>query len=300
MAVLYANNYDPQGAASVTKSTAAALAMTALDTSNLRATITAPTNGAVLVRIKVAQKGTGNNPSILLGVLDGATVRGRAAPLAGRTALHVYEALFLVTGLTPGNIYNLDAAYGVETGVSTTTIGWGGPNNNTTANDAYGAITYEITDTPDLLAGLNYDPAAAVTKSTAALLAMTAIDTTNCRLAIPAAPASGDVLINIRVNVHGSATQAVPLLGILEGSTIRARVAGQGGNQNISTSAATDFIVFEATFIIRGLTGGQAYNFDVAYGVEAIAASSGIKYGGPNDATADNAFGGLSASAWAA
>jgi hypothetical protein len=48
-----------------------------------------------------------------------------------------------------------------------------------------------------LLAGVAYDPAAAVTKATSAALAMTAFDTTNLRVTFTA-PANGKVLVRIR------------------------------------------------------------------------------------------------------
>jgi hypothetical protein len=53
------------------------------------------------------------------------------------------EAVFLVNGLTPGQEYVADAAYGVETGVAATGIKYGGPND-TTANNAFGGVIFEI------------------------------------------------------------------------------------------------------------------------------------------------------------
>lgn len=147
MALLAGVLYDP--ATAVNKVTTAALAMTALDTTNLRLTFTAPANGTVLVRMAGVVHGATTFPQILLGVLDGATVRGRVAPRAdlGGTALATtlvpVEGTFLVTGLTPGNSYTWDAAYGVETLVASTGLKYGGPNN-TTANDAWGGFIYEI------------------------------------------------------------------------------------------------------------------------------------------------------------
>lgn len=147
MACLVAINYDP--AAAVTKSTAALLAMTALDTTNLRAAFTVPSSGKVLVHIKCQVHGATTFPSILLGVLEGATVIGRHAPIGGMlntavaTAIVAQEVMFVVTGLSSGANKNWDAAYGVETIVASTGIKYGGPNN-TTANDAFGAFIFEI------------------------------------------------------------------------------------------------------------------------------------------------------------
>jgi hypothetical protein len=139
--------YDP--AVAVTKATTAALVMTAFDTTNLRSTFLAPRSGRAQVRIACVLHGAVTFPSILLGVLEGATVRGRVCPIGGLpgTALATMpiprEAVFVIGGLTPGQSYTWDAAYGVEVGVAATGIKYGGPNN-TVANDAFGAIIFEI------------------------------------------------------------------------------------------------------------------------------------------------------------
>ena len=149
MPCLGAVAYDPGTA--VSKATTAALAMTAFDTTNARIVFTAPPSGRVLVRIRCAIHGATTFPQVLLGVLDGATVKGRVAPIGGlpgtalATTLLVVEGLFTVGGLTGGNSYTWDAAYGVETVAASTGIKYGGPDN-ATANDAYGALIYEIWD----------------------------------------------------------------------------------------------------------------------------------------------------------
>lgn len=147
MGLLAGKAYDP--ATAVAKSTVALLPMTALDTTNLRLTFNAPANGSVMVRIQGTISGAATFPQILLGVLEGTTIRGRVAPagllngnLAATTFMTV-EALFLVTGLTPGASLTWDAAYGVETIVANTAIRYGGPNDSTT-NTAWGALLYEV------------------------------------------------------------------------------------------------------------------------------------------------------------
>jgi len=106
MKLLAAALYDP--AVSVSKSTAAALAMTAIDTTNLRLSFTIPASGKVRVRMGAVLHGATTFPSILLGVMSGATVKGRVAPIqslgntAVATALVSVEADFIVTGQTPG------------------------------------------------------------------------------------------------------------------------------------------------------------------------------------------------------
>lgn len=150
MALLAAKTYDP--AAAVTKATTAALAMTALDTTNLRNTFTVPVNGSVMVVLQGTLHGATTFPQILLGCLEGSTVRGRVAPagmvngnLAATTFLTV-EARYVITGLTSGASLSWDAAYGVETGVASTGLKYGGPND-TTANNAFGAFIFEVWST---------------------------------------------------------------------------------------------------------------------------------------------------------
>lgn len=139
--------YDP--AAAVNKVTTAALALTALDTTNLRINFTIPSHGRVRVRLAGTLHGATTLPQIMLGVLEGSTVRGRVAPhqfpsSAAATSLYKVEADFIISGLTPGAV-NWDAAYGVETLVAATGLKYGGPNN-TTANDAFGAFQFELYD----------------------------------------------------------------------------------------------------------------------------------------------------------
>lgn len=150
MGLLAGTLYDPTTA--VSKATTAALAMTALDTTNLRLTFTAPANGTVMVRMGGVLHGATTFPQVLLGILSGSTVVARKAPLANlggtgvATTFCALEATFVVTGLTAGNSYTWDAAYGVETLVASTGLKYGGPNNST-ANDAWGGFTFEVWST---------------------------------------------------------------------------------------------------------------------------------------------------------
>src|SRR6266550_4455059 len=224
MACLASANYDPS--VSVSKSTASLLAMTALDTTNLRVTFTAPANGSVLVRMLGTIHGATTLPNIFLGVLDGATIRGRVIQprtLAGAslaTTRVPCDCSFVVTGLTAGTSYTWDAAYGVEVVVAATGIKYGGPNDTTTDN-AFGAFAFEVWETANLLGAVLYDPATAATASCTALLAMTAMDTTNARITFTA-PASGKVMWRIVTIMHGATAPAMPLLGILSSTTIMA------------------------------------------------------------------------------
>lgn len=148
-----------------------------------------------------------------------------------------------------------------------------------------------------LLAGTLYDPAAAVTESTTATLAMTALDTTNLRLTFTV-PASGRVLVRLQGVLHGATTFPQILLGVLEGSTVKGRIAPAGqANGNL---AATTFLTVEGLFVVTGLTAGASLTWDAAYAVETAVASTGLKYGGPNNTTTNDAFGGFAFEVWAA
>jgi hypothetical protein len=141
-----------------------------------------------------------------------------------------------------------------------------------------------------------YDPAVAVTKSAAAALAMTALDTTNLRITFTV-PASGRVLVRLMGTVHGAATFPSILLGVMEGATVICRLSPIGGLKN--TAVATAMVTQEASCVIEGLTAGSK-TWDAAYGVETLVAATGIKYGGPNNATANDAFGAFIFEVWSA
>lgn len=147
----------------------------------------------------------------------------------------------------------------------------------------------------NLLGAVLYDPAVAVSKVTTALLAMTALDTTNLRLTFTV-PLSGRVRARLYGQVHGAATYPTILLGVLNGATVVCRKAPR---QTLgATATATAMLDVEIDVIVTGLTPGASLTWDAAYGVETLIAATGIKYGGPNDATGDNAFGGFGFEVW--
>lgn len=296
MSLLAGTNYDPGTA--VAKSTAALLAMTAFDTTNLRLTFTVPANGIVLVRIRCQTMDQNQSPSILLGILESTTVRGRQRPIGALTGTAVsttrigQELLCTVSGLTPGASLTWDAAYAVQVVLASTNIRYGGPNDTTT-NNAYGGLSFEIYDTATIISSINYDPAAAVSKSTASLLAMTAIDTTNLRATFTAPP-SGKVLIRLRASVVGATSYPQILLGILDGSTVIGRGLPIGG---LATAVgATMPMTIESEFVVTGLSG--SYTWDAAYGVEVVVASTNLNYGGPDNNSGANAWGGFLYEIW--
>lgn len=148
MSLLAGVNYDP--ATQVVKSCAANLAMTALDTTNLRLTFQAPTSGNVLVRLRGGLFISSYPPAaVMLGVLEGATIKVRGVPLGqintyiGGASIQGIELMTAITGLSPGSSYTWDAAYGIENPNSSTSLRYGGPND-ATAQNANGAFTFEV------------------------------------------------------------------------------------------------------------------------------------------------------------
>lgn len=135
-----------------------------------------------------------------------------------------------------------------------------------------------------------YDPAVAVSKDCSTLLAMTALDTVNLRLPV-AAPPSGIVVVQMECVIEGATTYPQILLGVLESGVVLGRKAPRVTVSG--TALATTRAVAIAEFTIGGLSPGTHF-LDAAYGVEFGVASTGIKYGGPNDTTSDNAYGGFS------
>jgi hypothetical protein len=147
----------------------------------------------------------------------------------------------------------------------------------------------------NLLGAANYDPVGgAVTKATTSLIAMTAFDTTNLRVAFTV-PSHGMVHVRMSCVHHGATTIAQLFLGCLEGATLRGRAAPSP--MILGTSIAAALVKLEVAFTITGLTPG-AVNWDAAYGVETVANAGGIKYGGPNDTSGNNAFGGFNFEIW--
>jgi hypothetical protein len=305
VSLLGAAYYDPTTVAS--KSTASLLAMTALDTTNLRVTFTTPSsNGThVLVRIRGGcMVGASTAPQILLGALDGSTIKGRMAPMVGRggastTSTYPFESVFLVTGLTNNTSYTWDAAYGVEFAVASTNIKYGGPDDTST-NSSFGGFGFEVWSAETLLAGTMYDPATVANASIASALAMTAFDTTNLRLTFTA-PASGNVMVRIRSLVHGTTTTSggAYFFGVLDGAAIRGRTRAmvQWADTG-STPLATDQLVSQARFVVTGLTPSSSYTWDAAYGVESAAVSGNISWGGPDNTSQDDAYGGFAYEVW--
>jgi hypothetical protein len=181
--------------------------------------------------------------------------------------------------------------------VASTNLVYGGPDNASGAN-AEGGFVFEVWDTTNLLGGVFYDPASAATKSTQSLLAMTAMDTSNLRLTVTA-PASGKIMWRVRTQFHGSTTVSAPLLGVLESSTVVARVAPV--LSVIDSLAATSCMACEASGVITGVSAGS-HTYDAAYAVQVVSGTggAGLKHGGPDNTTTNDAFGGTAFELWTA
>jgi len=298
MSLLTSVNYDPTVA--VSKATSSLLAMTAFDTTNLRLNFTAPPSGNVMVRMRCTVNGATTSPTILLGVMSGSNIVARQSPIGAisgtstSTVFITQEALFTKTGLTSGSPYVWDAAYGVEIVLAGTNIKYGGPDN-ATGNNAWGGFSYEIYSAADLLASKMYDPSTAVSKATTAYTSMSPVDTTNLRISFNA-PSSGSVLVRMRAPVHGATTYPQLLFGVLSGSNVVCRTPAMGGLK--TTAVATAQLALEGQCVVNGLTSGSPYVWDAAYATQVIIGSTGLKYGGPNNTTTNDAWGGFLYEIW--
>lgn len=141
-----------------------------------------------------------------------------------------------------------------------------------------------------LLGAINYDPATAASVVTTTATAMTALSTANLRLTFTV-PSNGAVLVRMRGIIHGGTIVPVILFGVLEGSTVRGRQAPD--IEQAGTLAATTMVPYSAQFVVTGLTPGASLTWDAAMGVETVASGTALKFGGPDNATANNAFGGF-------
>ena len=146
----------------------------------------------------------------------------------------------------------------------------------------------------NLLSAVLYDPSSAASKATSSLLAMTVIDSTNLTLSFTA-PTHGFVRVHMSCQVVGATTVPQVLLGVMNhsGGAVLGRIAPV---QVGVASATTSITRLEADFTVTGLSG--AYQWDAAYAVQVVVASTNIKYGGPNDASGADAFGAFVFEVW--
>lgn len=294
--------YDPATAASV--SCASLLAMTAIDATNLTVSFTAPSNGSVIVKMTTMATGGSATPQVLLGVMEhsGGAVIARKVPQVAvqgtgvGSTIHVpMSVVFPVTGLSAGT-HTWDAGYAVQVVAASSVLKWGGPDDTTT-NNAFGAFTFEVWDAKNLIGVVWYDPSVAVSKATSSLLKQTAIDTSHLRATFTA-PASGKVYVRCHGGaITGSAGVANVFLGVLESTTVVGRVMPMTTRGNFGTLATSDLNAPDGSFTVQSVSAGS-HNYDLAYGVDITSASTNLKYGGPNDASGADAWGGIGIEVW--
>lgn len=307
--LLNAVSYDPGTLA--TGSVTGLSGMAAMDVTNLRNTFTAPGSGTVQVRggFTVAATTTAPTwPGLLLGVLEGATVKLRMAPIGGlvNNSNHVGDAVGLeffgfVTGLGAGS-HNFDLAYSVDVVGANTQAEWGGPND-TSGPDAGGAAWLEVWDPGSALLGaVCYDPGTAASKSMTSLLALTKLDAgSNLSITFTSPGTTTWFFYRIRVVYTGaSSTFGSAILGLLESGT---PVPGTRVTPKRSAPAAVlagTKTVLDASGVFTGLSAGS-HTLDAAYGVQLASSASGaLKCGGPDDSTPNNAWGAALFEIWQA
>lgn len=227
MNLLGANLYDP--AVAVTKGAAASV-MAAFDTTagQARIAFVVPPSGMVRVVIKVTLHGAATFSQFLLGALESSTLRGRVVPLmtingtALATTMCRLKADYIVSGLTPGASVNWDAAWGCETFVTNSLLKYGGANN-TSANDAFGALLFQLWDPAPI-----YTP----TSGTAPTATVSArIDTVDdfldteiadIRNRLPAALVSGRMDSSVGAMAAGAITAAAHAAGAIDAAALAA------------------------------------------------------------------------------
>jgi hypothetical protein len=308
--------YDP--ATLATASVAAAAVMANLDATNLGAAFTTPASrslpadGVVIIRGGVCHQQQATPaafPRVLLGALDnsGGAVKARMSPVGGINTgtLHQgdlagLEFYALVSGLATNTAFTYNLGWGVEVTDAHSQLAWGGPDD-ASGDDACGAAWMEIVDPGSrFLGGTVYDPSTAGALTLTADTAMADCDATNLALTITA-PASQNIWWRARVVYTGaSSTVGSCLLGIREGSSL---VGGtrQGPRRSIAESMlASSATVLEASGFITGISAGS-HTYKLAAGTQLAASAGGaLKWGGPNNTTANDAWGGALFEIWAA
>ena len=196
MNLLAGTCYDPGVAVVKTTGSGSGLAILAFDTTNLRLAFTVPPSGFARVRLASVIHGATTFPSVLFAVMSGAGVVKRMAPIqslgntAVATAMVSIESDFIVAGLTAGESRTWDAAYGVETGVVNSAIKYGGPNDGSPANNAFGGFAFEIWDPCPF-----YTPASGVPPTSPVIAYTSGIKTKTDFLPSATAGAAGGVQI---------------------------------------------------------------------------------------------------------
>ncbi len=196
MNLLAGTCYDPAVAVVESTASGSGLALLAFDTTNLRLAFSVPNSGFVRVRMQGVIHGATTFPSVLLGVMSGSGVVKRQAPIqslgntAVATALVSIYSEFVVGGLTAGEARTWDAAYAVETSVASSAIKYGGPNQASPANAAFGGFSFEVWDPCPF-----YTPASGVPPTSPQIAYTSGIKTKTDFLPSATAGASGGLVI---------------------------------------------------------------------------------------------------------
>jgi hypothetical protein len=263
MNLLGSKLYDP--AVAVAKATSSALAMTAIDTTNLRLTVTVPAHGFLRCKLMCAMEGATTFAQILLGVMSGSTVSGRIAPevTIGGTAIAntraVAVAEFTISGLTPGSI-TLDAAYGVEITVASTNIKYGGPNDTTTSN-AWGGFLFEI-----------WDPQPQATAAQLAVDANGRVDLGKILGTAVATPATAGILdVNVKNYNNGAAATAAAGIPKVDIDTIKTNAVVNAGTATFPANATLASTTNITAGVITTTTNLTTNNDKTGYGLSAAA-----------------------------
>jgi hypothetical protein len=148
----------------------------------------------------------------------------------------------------------------------------------------------------NLLGAILYDPSTAANKATTAAAVMAVCDATNLALAITV-PSHGKVFVRMRTVIDGAATYPQILLGVMNhtGGAVLGKVSPMAGVAG--TALATTRMPVIAEFVMTGLSPG-ALTMDAAFGVEFGVAATAIRWGGPNNTVASDAWGAFCFEAW--
>lgn len=148
------------------------------------------------------------------------------------------------------------------------------------------------------LGAVLYDPATVQLKGSGFRQVMTIFDLSQATITFTV-PSNGRVRVRIQVAQQGGSAPAHVLLGVIDQATdlVKGRVTPKGhirrgvGDENVVAT-------LEADFVVSGLTPAASLTWRAAYGFETSVTGSQLKYGGPDDTTVNNAFGGLAFEIW--
>ena len=280
MNLLAGTCYDPAVAVTKTTASGSGLAIIAFDTTNLRLAFTVPPSGFARVRLASVIHGATTFPSVLFAVMSGSGVVKRMAPIqslgntAVATAMVSIESDFIVSGLTAGEARTWDAAYGVETSVASSAIKYGGPNNASPGNNAFGGFAFEIWDPcPFYTPTSGVPPASPVIAYTSGIMAKTdnlpaaPASTTNITAGVITtvtnltnAPTAGDLTATMKTSVTTAATAATPTAAAVTGAvgSVTGAVGSVTGNVGGNVTGSVGSVVGA----VGSVTGLTASNLD--------------------------------------